>query len=191
MGRLVYGHGVNDLTDAVTMNRKPKQFYAAWTNMLKRCYSTKYHAENPTYIGCTVCDEWLSLAKFKEWYDANHIDGWHLDKDLLNTGGKVYCPANCRYIPQDLNKLLTDHGAKRGLYPQGVYFHKPSGKFLAQINIDGKNNYLGLFCTHEQAEQAYKVAKSAEILRKIELYTGIVDQGVLDSLTKIANNSIK
>lgn len=191
MRKLVQGHGVNDHNGTVSVSGKLKAFYVAWTGMLKRCYSKKYHAKHPTYIGCTVCNEWLSLATFKEWYDSNHVTGWQLDKDIINNGNKIYNPANCRYIPSTLNTLLSNCSASRGLYPQGICFDRIDKKFIAQMAIDGKNNHLGYFDTPELAETAYKKAKSAEILRKVDLYHGIVCDEILQSLTKLAKELIK
>jgi hypothetical protein len=42
----------------------------------------------------------------------------------------------------------------------GVTFHKPTGKWLAQIGIGGKKHFLGLFNTREEARDAYLKAKS-------------------------------
>lgn len=182
MRKLTHGHGVNDYNGTTKLAGKHKPFYRAWASMLRRCYSAKLHAKRPTYISCTVCAEWLSLSSFKAWYDDNYVDGWQLDKDLLNPSNKVYSPGACRYIPSDLNKLLLDNGAKRGVYPQGVYFDKQAGKFKAQVSVNGKPEHLGLFPTPELASAAYKKAKAAEILRQVAIYTGVVDQDVLNSL---------
>lgn len=42
---------------------------------------------------------------------------------------------------------------------KGYYFHKPSGKWLAQIRVDGKTKSLGYFLTVEDARSAYLKAK--------------------------------
>lgn len=42
---------------------------------------------------------------------------------------------------------------------RGYYFHKPSGKFLAQIRINGKQINLGLFVTEDEARATYESAK--------------------------------
>ena len=73
MSKLVCGVGVNDLgyrtqiNEEVTKNggkriQKPVfqcKYYAAWKNMLERCYSKKFLESRPTYIGTSVCSEWL------------------------------------------------------------------------------------------------------------------------------------
>ena len=79
MNKLVFGVGVNDLGYRVhVMEELPKnggrriqktvfkcKYYAAWIDMLKRCYSKKYLESYPTYIGTNVCNEWLSATAFK------------------------------------------------------------------------------------------------------------------------------
>ncbi len=73
MKKLVYGVGVNDLPYRVKVwEELPKnggkrvrkivflcKYYAAWKSMLERCYSEKYLESNPSYIGTSVCSEWL------------------------------------------------------------------------------------------------------------------------------------
>ena len=124
--KLVCGVGINDLAEPVKINGKTLKFYAIWKGMLWRCYSGKYQVKYPTYIGCSVCPEWLSLSAFKEWCDANYRDGMELDKDILIQDNKVYCPEACSFIPQYINSLMTDAGAIRGDYPLGVRAHKPN-----------------------------------------------------------------
>ena len=42
----------------------------------------------------------------------------------------------------------------------GYYWHKPAKKWVAQIKLDGRDIYLGLFVNPEDARQAYLDAKS-------------------------------
>ena len=64
-------------------NGKKCPIYGRWVRMFERCYSKKFHRINPTYIGCTVSDEFKDYSKWREWYDNYQYkhDGWHLDKD--------------------------------------------------------------------------------------------------------------
>ena len=41
----------------ITINGKITSEYAVWQNMLARCYSSKYHLKNPTYIVSLVSGE--------------------------------------------------------------------------------------------------------------------------------------
>ena len=130
--KLVQGVGINDLAEPVEINGKSLKFYNTWKSMLQRCYSEKRQTKKPTYRGCSVCDEWLSLSTFKEWFDANYRTGMELDKDILVKGNRVYCPEACSFIPRYINNLLTDAGAIRGELPCGVVAQKPSSH--GQIN---------------------------------------------------------
>lgn len=123
--KLVYGIGVNDFEGNVYENGKPIKSYSTWKHMLERCYSEKLHSRNPTYIGCSVCDEWQSFSNFKKWFDGNYVEEFHLDKDIILEGNKIYSPEFCRFVPQYLNKLLTDSRNARGDLPLGVTECKP------------------------------------------------------------------
>lgn len=35
-----------------------------------------------------------------------HMEGWHLDKDILLKGNKVYSPETCAFVPAKINSLL-------------------------------------------------------------------------------------
>ena len=134
--KLVYGVGVNDIDEPIYKNGSILKFYATWHGMLRRCYSKKYQTRYPTYRGCSVCSEWLSLSTFKIWFDANYRDGMSLDKDILIQGNKVYSPETCRFVPGYINNLLTDAGAARGELPLGVSATKPNSH--GQINTTYK-----------------------------------------------------
>ena len=83
MSKLVWGVGVNDLDyrtqvyEDVTKDGGERvreivfrcKYYAAWTRMLERCYSNKYLESRPSYIGTSVCSEWLYATSFKKWME--------------------------------------------------------------------------------------------------------------------------
>lgn len=127
MKELVQGVGINDIDEDVKVDGKHLPFYRTWVAMLNRCYSTKLHLTQPTYIGCTVCEEWKYLSNFKKWYEENYIEGFQLDKDILVEGNKVYSPERCRFVPQYLNLLLNTRNNDRGSLPLGVIERKIYG----------------------------------------------------------------
>ena len=164
--KLVCGVGINNLDEPVKVNGKTLKFYAIWKAMLQRCYSEKCQARNPTYRGCSVCSEWLSLSTFKIWFDANYRDNMALDKDILIPGNKIYSPESCSFVPGYINSLLCDSGAARGDLPLGVIARKPNLK-ARKINTtyeafchDGHGKKLTrTFRTVAEARQWYITTK--------------------------------
>ena len=164
----VYGIGIND-SDYITkqyINGKWARcfFYQKWIGMLERCYSNRYQKNQPTYIGCTVCDEWHSFMVFRSWMMQQDWKGKALDKDILVPGNKIYKPETCVFVSQEINNLLTNRASKRGDLPQGVTFFKPDENYRAQITKYGKKYHIGYYDTAQKAETAYKKEKSEHVL---------------------------
>jgi len=167
--KLVYGFGVNNSWFKVysTINEKQVVYtpYQTWMGMLKRCYSSTYQEKHPTYIGCIVCDDWLTFSVFEAWMVKQDWKGNQLDKDIIEQGNKLYAPEYCRFIPQALNSLLVARDASRGLYPLGVCWYKRDNVYKSEIAINGKSKHLGYFKTVQEAKAVYDKAKYAEIRR--------------------------
>lgn len=166
--RLIYGVGINDakyLTQRlVNGSRVMCPYYQRWVAMIERCYSPRLHKVRPTYSECEVSSEWLIFSSFKSWMKDQDWEGMELDKDLLSKGNKTYSKDLCIFIPSQLNSLLNDCGNNRGDMPIGVCFHKSSGRFEAYCRTNGKQNYLGLYDSPEDASSAYKKFKSDHII---------------------------
>ena len=160
----VCGVGINDANYAVRpIGPDGKEvrcpYHRVWEKMLKRAYSPAYHARFPTYIGVTVCEEWHSFMAFHAWMETQDWQGKQLDKDIIAPGNKVYSPDTCVFVPQALNKLLTDSAAARGEYPIGASWHKASNKFCANIKIAGHQKHLGVFTCPHEAHMVWREAK--------------------------------
>lgn len=153
-------------------NKTHLKIYVSWQNMLERCYDLKYQDNFSTYIGCLVDEHWHNFQVFGEWFEDNYnpetMHDWHLDKDILVKGNKMYSPKTCCFLPQEINLLLNKSKNSRGGYPIGV--SKKGNKFQAQISVNGKREYLGTFNTTEEAFQAYKTAKEKYIKEVAEKY---------------------
>lgn len=184
--KLVHGKGVKG-NSAISLNGRHIKAYATWRNMLKRCYSTICQKLSPTYVECTVCDEWLYFPTFKEWFDANYVEGWHLDKDLLANGNKIYGPTTCVFVPRQINNLFTDHGRARGEHPIGVWFNKKAGKFVAYVAIDSKKQHLGYFTNVDEAHKAYLIAKKANVIRMANEWREKIQPKLYDALIRKAD----
>lgn len=191
--KLVGGVGVNDAPYCTQHKIDGNNFmcpaYQAWTDMLTRVYSAKYHARRPTYKGVTACEEWHSLMSFREWWLDHHIDGFALDKDLLSNAG-VYSPDTCIFVPQWLNTFTIDSGARRGKWPIGVGYHDGASRFRAQCRnpITRKGEYLGLFATPEAAHIAWR-ARKLELALELKPRMDEIDQRIYPRVIEIINNA--
>ena len=175
MNKLVYGVGVNDLDyrtqvkeyvteDGGRRVQKPVflcKYYTVWRGMLERCYSKKFLERNPSYIGTSVCSEWLSATAFKKWMEKQDWSGKCLDKDIIVPGSKLYSPDTCAFVLNETNSFVTARDASRGDLPVGVYLHKRRGKYHAQCRnpFTGKQEHLGLFSIPEDAHEAWRKHK--------------------------------
>ena len=189
--KLVHGVGINDLprgSCSVMVDGKQivHPFYNKWASMLFRCYDTKYHQKQPTYAGCTVCEEWKTLSNFKEWFDQQPLErhSWQLDKDLLFPSNKIYSPETCILVPQWLNSFVVERGNDRGEYLIGCYWNKQANKFRAKINDGhGKKTHLGYFTDELSAHLAWKSAK-LQMVHDMKDNLDLVDRRIYDVLVK-------
>lgn len=171
--KLVYGVGINDADYAVNVKesytesgvRKWKvlwmcPFFDRWRKMLCRCYDPKYQQLRPTYIGCSVCEEWLTFSNFKAWMETQEWEGKQLDKDILFRGNKLYSPETCVFVDREVNNFVLERNSSRGQWMVGVHWDKSNKKFKAQCNkLKGRQKNLGYFDTELEAHQAWLKCK--------------------------------
>ena len=181
---IVFGIGINDFKDQIHRRTIQYQCYTTWNSMIRRCYSKVFHQKVNTYQDCTVCDEWLLLSNFKEWFDENYIEGYALDKDILVKGNKVYSPDTCCFVPSEINALLTKRQNYRGDYPIGVT--KNGNKFYSYLNKKDKRIKIGSFNDSINAFFAYKTAKEQYVKDLATSYfnNGKITKKVYESLMK-------
>lgn len=152
--RKLFDVGENDL-DEMAENLVS---YKKWASMLRRCYDRNYNVKNETYNECYVCDDWKLFSNFKKWFDDptnGYIDGYHLDKDLLLKGNKVYSPETCCFLPHEINQTLSRKGKnKNDELPRGVYQH--GNHYEVVMSKYGKTIYIGSTPTIEEAFFLYK-----------------------------------
>lgn len=187
----LYGRGVNDASycaQPVIGGRCVRcPAYNAWSSIMERCYSEKFHIKQPTYIGVTTCSDWQKFTNFREWWIAHQIDGFQIDKDLIGDGTE-YAPSSCIFVPQWLNSFTTDSGATRGEWPIGASFHDKMGKFRARCRnvITGKEEHLGLFETPEEAHIAWRTRR-LEIALDLKSKMDELDLRIYPGAIKIIN----
>lgn len=157
--------------------------YTTWVNMLRRCYDKRSYKRNPSYEGCSVCDEWLCFQVFAKWYYSQKGSDkrFHLDKDLLVRGNKIYSPETCCLVPKDINALISYKYKKKNTMPTGVA-QRSESRFRACLNIFGKNKIIGTYDTVEEAAFAYKVAKEDYVKLVAGKWKDSIDEVVYESL---------
>lgn len=151
--------------------------YSTWIQLLRRCYDEKYQEKQPTYKDVVVCEEWHNFQNFAKWFEENYIEGFHLDKDILFKGNKIYSPETCAFVPQEINSLFTNRGNYRGIFPIGVL--KRGEKFRSCVSSIGQ---LGTFDTPEEAFQAYKTAKERHIKEVAEKWKDKITEQTYQAL---------
>lgn len=154
--------------------------YRKWESMIGRVYSKSVKTgmsitpiSAPLYLKTFVGLKISEVGVKNKSVFGNQ--GWHLDKDILVKGNKVYSPETCRFVPPELNSLLVNSRATRGEFPVGVYYDVSRSKFQSYIRMHGKRKHLGRFVTPEEAFQAYKQAKEDYIKEVAELYKDQID----------------
>ena len=167
----VFGVGILGAKYPTRVNGVQTKEYELWYSMLRRCYSDSFKKKQPTYEGCEVSDNFKCYEYFYEWCNkqvgfSNDGNGnpFHLDKDLLVKGNKVYSENTCVFIPREINQLLVKSTASRGEHLIGVYWDKTKKAFIAMVSKNKrKQEYLGLFNTEIEAFNAYKQTKESYI----------------------------
>lgn len=158
--------GVACIGDGAYSKSKDKKVYSIWNAMIERCYSVKAQEKQPTYIGCTVCDEWLNFQNYAKWYYKECPDinlDFHVDKDLKFFGNKVYSPENCLFVSRDVNNFTEDSARSRGSTMIGVSFYKSRNKYEAYCKDPIRKNRkkLGYFSREIDAHIAWRMCKSS------------------------------
>jgi len=160
-----------------------------WSDVAHRCNPKgAFQNKKPTYKQCVMSDNFKNFQYFAEWCQdqIGYLEeGYHLDKDILFEGNKVYSEDTCVFIPKDLNAFSKRYDKPRIGIPTGVYITK-SGKFIAKAGDKALGNVVvGLFNTAKEASDAYILQKEmyAEIwykrLLSREFY---VDPRVIDKM---------
>ncbi len=149
----------------ISVGGKMTQAYCCWKDMLKRCYTKKHLQKCPTYKGCTVVPEWHNFQNFAKWFEDNHIEGYHLDKDIKVEGNKVYGPDTCMFVSHSTNMQKA--------HAKNYTIRSPNGEVLEIYNMADFCRNSGLL-----EEMMSKVARGVK--KSYKGYTAIVNQEVSD-----------
>ena len=166
-------------------NGKHTKYYDIWHDMIKRCYSDKYHKRETSYIDVNVCEEWHNFQNFAEWCEENYyeVEGEriHLDKDILNHGNKIYSPSTCIFVPQRINALFIKSKKIRGDLPIGVSLNKNTIRVHCS-DINNKPIDLGSYDTPEEAFLVYKQYKEKIIKQVADEYKPYIPKELYEAM---------
>lgn len=187
----IQGVGINDADYPVTKTERVKlengkvvskqvwmcPYYAAWKNMIFRCYSTKKYTDSSysSYIESVSSESWHRFSNFLSWAKVIGIENHHLDKDILIMNNKVYSEETCSLVPPRVNMLLLDNKGNRnpelllGVYDIRNTHDYPLKKgFRARVGIGQGYKSLGNFYTKEDAHFAWQKGKAEYILETVD-----------------------
>ena len=157
---------------------KETTYYTKWYNMFSRCYAQKQES----YNNIEVCKEWYNFQNFAKWYEENwkpeFMEGWELDKDILEKGNKIYSPETCCFVPKEVNSLFI----RTNKYNIAQTIDKNDGVFTPYLSRHRKTISLGRFKTYEEAFQTYKTAKEKYIKEVADKWRDKIDQRVYEAM---------
>ena len=178
-------YGVMDIPKSVGRGGRCDPLYHKWNGMMQRCYNPKNKINNPAYEACTSSETFRHFSKFKSWYCSQigyEQEDWHLDKDILIKGNKVYSEDTCCIVPPEINCALLNNKKVRGSFPQGVIYNSTKTRYRARIQRGDKWESLGTYDTPEEAFYAYKPVKEAHIKSLANRWKDKIDPRVYDAL---------
>ena len=180
----IYGVGIVGDKYPTSKHGKDLKEYKIWRGILQRCYDLRFQEKRKTYKDCTVSENFKSYEYFYDWFNSqtNSLEkDYHVDKDLLIKGNKVYSEDTCVLLPSDINALLVKSDKTRGEHLIGVSFHKKLNKFSAQCN-SSLSKHIGYFNTEIEAFNAYKQVKENYLKEVAEKWKGKIDERAYNAL---------
>lgn len=173
-----YGVGIfeNFPIEGIT-NRVANRTYRAWDAMLARCYGVNKN----TYsrygaVGVSVCEDWHTFQNYAVWYNSQYKEeGWHVDKDILIEGNKIYSPDTCVLVPSEVNSFFAT-------LPRGKDFgYRNNGKgYTSSVSIGGIK-IQKYFKDKTEAIRFY-IENKEDAARLLTLKYPAMDKRVIDTL---------
>lgn len=168
------------------LNGRMTPHYRKWISMLERSCSAVYKQNNIEYVNVTCVEEWHSFQTFAQWCDSQvgfNNCGWHLDKDLIIKGNKIYGPDVCSFVPPELNAILNTRSRARSDSGVVGVLQTKYGRWMATCKVGGSHSeYLGTYSTIEEAFLVYKERKEQYIKECANKWRGQIDERLYHAL---------
>ncbi|WP_133857967.1 HNH endonuclease [Comamonas sp. JUb58] len=150
---------ISELRGLLRLNEETGELFWLVTRGKAKAGARAGTQDGQGYLTLTVNSK-QHLAHRVVW--ALHHGMWpssRLDhKDLNKSNNR---PRNLRLATQSQNLGNTVASANNTSGHKGVCWHKQLGKWQAQIKVDGRNRYLGVFAEISAAKAAYAQAATA------------------------------
>tara|TARA_R110000803_G_scaffold183754_1_gene246093 strand:- start:144 stop:641 length:498 start_codon:yes stop_codon:yes gene_type:complete len=137
-------------------------FYKTGKSKTEKWYKIKLTLTNNDYktFGFIINGKTKKFKYHRAVYYA-HNPEWNIyDSSKYNLIDHVDRIKTNNHISNLRNVTNQENGFNRAC--KGYHFHKATGKYEARIQLNGKNIYLGLFDTPDEAREAY-LRKKAEL----------------------------
>ena len=155
--------------------------YRTWLCVFSRCYPFNRDKRTKSYEGCSIHPDWFNYSNFREWWNSKYKeDTWHLDKDILIKGNKIYGADTCCIVPRDINMLFHKRLGSRGKNLIGVT-STPEG-YKSQISIRNVTTNLGIYPNELEAHLAYKAAKESYIKEEAIKFKDVLESSVFEAM---------
>ena len=171
--------------------RLDKYIHRHWRHVLERTVAGR---DIKRYEDSSVVADWYNLQNFAEWAieqkNSTKVEDngrlYHLDKDMVCKGNRIYCPEYCVFIPNEVNCFYTKREIGNTGFP-GVNYIKPTTAgakegYIARCSIGKEREYLGYYSTAEEAFHHYKVAKEKSAKELASRWENKIDDRVIDYL---------
>lgn len=148
-----YSH---DLSIKHGMHGTPE--YKAYYNMIKRCeYENDDRYADYGGRGIQVCPEWReSFQRYLADMGPRPTKRHSIDRIDVNGN---YEPSNCRWAIKEIQEHNKRPRKDSPVGIRGVRYDEQSGKYIAQIYVNGKTQRIGTFSSRTDAEKERKEAE--------------------------------
>lgn len=171
--------------------RVPSAIHRHWRHVLERTVADR---DINRYEDCEIVESWHCFQDFAEWaVEQKNAFGveesgrlYHLDKDMVKEGNRLYCPEYCVFLPNEVNCFYTKKEIGNTGFA-GVNYIRPGSKnakdgYIARCHRGKVREYLGYYDTPEEAHAAYKIHKEKYAKELAAKWAGKIDDRVIEYL---------